>query len=53
MQMPANSRCFREIDNDDCERELAYWLGRVRDGDPQFVAAYRRDEIRLKLPPAR
>jgi hypothetical protein len=53
MQMPANSRCFREIDSDDCERSLAYWLARVRSGDPQFVSAYRSAEIRLKLPPGR
>jgi hypothetical protein len=50
-QMPAQSQCFIDIDSEECQQELGYWLARVRDGDPRFIAAYRRSQTRLGLPP--
>jgi hypothetical protein len=52
MQMPADSVCFSDIDSDRCEKELGYWLTKVRGSDPRFIAAYRQAEMRLNLPPA-
>ncbi|WP_250442028.1 hypothetical protein [Caballeronia sp. AZ1_KS37] len=50
-QMPARSLCFIDIDSDECQQELGYWLARVRNGDSRFIAAYRRAQMRLGLPP--
>ncbi|SAL87340.1 hypothetical protein AWB68_08368 [Caballeronia choica] len=51
LQMPADSLCFSDIDSQDCADELGYWLAQVRGGSPEFIAAYRAAELRLKLPP--
>jgi hypothetical protein len=50
-RMPAQSRCFMDIDSEECQQDLGYWLARVRDGDPEFVSAYRQAQMRLSLPP--
>jgi len=51
LQMPADSQCFAVIDSDGCQEDLDYWLTRVRNGDPQFISAYRESQMRLGLPP--
>ncbi|WP_125474301.1 hypothetical protein [Caballeronia humi] len=50
-QMPAQSQCFVDIDSEGCQQDLAYWLARVRNGDPRFISAYRQSQFRLGLPP--
>ncbi len=50
-QMPVESQCFTDIDSDECQRELEYWLARMRNSDSRFIAAYRRSQMRLGLPP--
>ncbi|WP_186118832.1 hypothetical protein [Burkholderia gladioli] len=49
-QMPANSNCFQDPDDDGCAQELAQWMGAVRDDAPAFLAAYHRAERSLNLP---
>ncbi|AXF12636.1 hypothetical protein CUJ91_32050 (plasmid) [Paraburkholderia graminis] len=51
MQMPAESQCFADIDSDGCQKDLDYWLTRVRNSDSQFISAYRQSQMRLGLPP--
>lgn len=50
-QMPAGSPCFRDAEGDACEPELAHWMGEVRGDAPAFLAAYRRAQRALNLPP--
>lgn len=50
-RMPPQSRCFMDIDSEECQQDLGYWLARVRNGDPEFVSAYRQAQMRLSLPP--
>lgn len=50
-QMSATSPCFSRIESEGCQKELGYWLARVRTGDPRFIAAYEQSYVRLGLPP--
>ena len=50
-RLPPGSKCFRDIGDASCERDLAPWLDEVRRDNPNFIAAYRASRRRLGLPP--
>lgn len=49
--MPNDSKCFKDIESEACAADLARWLSEVKNGNPNFVAAYREVQMRLRLPP--
>jgi hypothetical protein len=50
-QMPDGSPCFRDPDDPACVSELTQWLDEARSGSPAFIAAYKDQQTRLRLPP--